>query len=597
VTSMAAPAPGQAGADVCATIRAASEQARTGANGPVWLALREHEDLMARAAKAERQAASGAADPLCGVAFAVKDNIDVAGLPTSAGCPAFAYLPSTSAPVVERLEDAGAICIGKTHLDQFATGLVGTRSPRGALPNPFNPNYVCGGSSSGSAVAVALGHVAFALGTDTAGSGRIPAAFNNVVGIKPSRGLLSTRGIVPACRSLDCVAILARDLATGWNVLQAAAWRDPDDVMARELRQQAVCDPGVRLGVLSPLEFFGDTLAEAQFALVRAQWEELGAELTEVPMAPFTEVSNLLYEGPWIAERDAAIGAFLRAHPDECDPVVRALVAGAARFSATDAFRGAHRLRELGAQLAPLWQQVDALLAPTAPTIPTLAAVAREPIAANARLGWYVNFVNLLDLAAIAVPAGFRADGLPAGFSLIAPAGSDHALAELAHRYLVRHPHRLGVSETISAMGPAPQSLPDGRDWVRLAVAGAHMRGMPLNHELRAQNARFVGVARTAPRYRLHALAGAMPKPGVVRGADGACIGLELWDLPQDGFARFVAAVPPPMAIGSIELETGAWVKGFVCEPIALVGAIDITAYGDWRSYFDSPRTGLATVG
>ena len=552
---------------------------------------------MARAERLKSQASSAeVAYPLYGTAFAVKDNIDVAGLPTTAGCPAFAYMPRESAPVVERLEQAGAICIGKTHLDQFATGLVGTRSPAGPVPNPFNADYVCGGSSSGSAVAVALGQVAFALGTDTAGSGRIPAAFNNVVGIKPSRGLLSTRGVVPACRSLDCVAILARDLATAWQVLQVAASRDPDDAYAREVRQRPVFAPTVRLGVLSPLEFFGDAMAQAQFAGVRAQWKHLGAETSEVPRAPFTEVSNLLYEGPWIAERDAAIGDFLRAHPDDCDPIVRAIVAGATQFSATDAFRGRHRLRELATQLAPLWQRVDALLAPTAPTIPTLAAVAREPIAANARLGLYVNFVNLLDLAAIAVPAGFRGDGLPSGFTLIAPAGSDHALAELAHRYSLRYPSRMGVGETIGAIGPPPQPLPGMRDWVRLAVAGAHMQGMPLNHELLDQGARFAGAARTAPRYRLHLLAGAIPKPALVRTGEGASIGLELWDVPLDGFGRFTAQIPPPLAIGNVELETGAWVKGFVSEPIALVDAVDITSYGDWRSYIDSRRAGLAAV-
>jgi allophanate hydrolase len=594
---MASPAPGRAGAHVCATIRTASEQARTAAHGPVWLALREHDALMARAAELERQASSaGCALPLYGLAFAVKDNIDVAGLPTTAGCTAFAYMPHASAPVVERLEQAGAICLGKTHLDQFATGLVGTRSPLGPVPNPFHADYVCGGSSSGSAVAVALGQVAFALGTDTAGSGRIPAAFNNVVGIKPSRGLLSTRGVVPACRSLDCVAILARDLATAWKALQVAAWRDPDDAYARAVPQRPVFGPVARLGVLAPLEFFGDAMAQAQFAGVRAQWQDLGAEITEVPLAPFSEVSDLLYAGPWIAERDAAIGDFLKAHPDDCDPTVRAIVAGAAQYSATDAFRGRHRRRELAAQVAPVWQRVDALLAPTAPTIPTLAAVAREPIAANAPLGLYVNFVNLLDLAAIAVPARFRSDGLPAGFTLIAPAGSDHALAELAHRYLLRHPHRMGVLETIGETGPSPQPLPDGRDWVRLAVAGAHMCGMPLNHELLAQDARFVAAVRTAPRYRLYELAGAMPKPALVRATEGASIGVELWDVPHEGFGRFTAQVPPPLAIGNVELGTGAWVKGFVCEPIGLVEATDITSYGDWRSYLDSRRRGLAAV-
>ena len=594
---MASPDGDRAISDVCATIRRASESARTSAHGPVWLALREHGDLMARAVALEQlDAKVGATLPLYGLPFAVKDNIDVAGLPTTAGCPAFAYTPGHSAPVVERLEQAGAICIGKTHLDQFATGLVGTRSPLGPVPNPFNAAYVCGGSSSGSAVAVALGHVAFALGTDTAGSGRIPAAFNNIVGIKPSRGLLSTRGVVPACRSLDCVSILAPDFATAWKVMHVAARRDDDDPFARDVRQRPVFGPAIRLGLLSPLEFCGDALAQAHFSAVIEQWKALGVETIEVPFAPFMEVANLLYEGPWVAERDAAIGAFLNAHPDECDPAVRSIVAGAARFTATDAFRSGHRLRELAAQLAPVWRRLDALLVPTAPTIPTLADVARDPLAANAQLGRYVNFVNLLDLSAIAVPAGFRGDGLPAGFTLMAPAGSDHALAELAHRYLLRHPSRMGVSETIGELGPSPLPLPDDREWVRLAVAGAHMRGMPLNHELVSQDARFVGTARTAPRYRLHALPGSIPKPGLVRAIGGACIGLELWDVPSDGFGRFVAKIPPPMAIGSVELEAGAWVKGFVCEPIALIEATDITSYDDWRTYIDSRGTQPAAI-
>ena len=534
--------------------------------------------------------------PLYGVTFGVKDNIDVAGLPTTAGCPAFAYTPRDSAPVVDRLERAGAICIGKTHLDQFATGLVGTRSPHGPVPNPFNADYVCGGSSSGSAVAVALDHVAFALGTDTAGSGRIPAAFNHLVGVKPTRGLLSTRGVVPACRSLDCVAILARELATAWRVLQVAAGHEREDIFARAVRQRPVFAAVARLGLPSPLEFFGDAVAQAQFAAVVEQWRSLGAEIVELPLAALQEISNLLYDGPWVAERDAAFGAFLRAHPEQCDPTVRTIVASAANFSARDAFESGYRLRELAAQLAPTWQRIDALLVPTAPTIPTLAAVAREPIAANAKLGLYVNFVNLLDLAAIAVPGPFRGDGLPAGFSLIAPAGSDHALAELAHRYLLRHASRVGASATTGSIDPPPEALADEREWVRLAVAGAHMRGMPLNGELLAQQARFVAAARTAARYRLHALAGAMPKPGLVRAAFGEKIGIELWDVPDERFGRFVASVPAPMAIGNVELETGTWVKGFVCEPIALVDAVDITSYGDWRTYVESGRPGLAAV-
>ncbi len=578
-----------ASADISAAVAEASEQARSTLHGPVWLALRAHDDIMARARCVERLHIDARAKlPLCGLTFGVKDNIDVAGLPTTAGCPAYAHTPRESASVVERLERAGAICIGKTHLDQFATGLVGTRSPHGALPNPFDTEFVCGGSSSGSAVAVALGHVAFALGTDTAGSGRIPAGFNNVVGIKPSRGLVSTRGVVPACRSLDCVSIFAGDLATAWNVLQFAAANDPADPYARTLIQRLPFPATIRLGIFDALEFNGDALAQAHFAGVVSKWRALGAKLADAHFAPFAEVARLLYDGPWIAERDAAFGAFVAAHPEECDPSVRSIVQRAAQFSATDAFRGFHRLREIAGQIEPLWNDVDALLVPTAPTHPRLADVAREPLLANAQLGIYANFVNLLDLAAISVPAGFRNDGLPAGFTLIAPAGSDHALADLAHRYLRAHPNRIGIGKRVAEIGTPPQPLDDEPAWVRLAVAGAHMRDMPLNHELLAAHARFVSTARTAPHYRLHALSGSIPKPGLVREITGASIGLELWELSNESFGRFVAKIPAPMAIGSVELESGEWVKGFVCEPIALTDALDITDYGDWRTYINA---------
>ena len=576
-----------------ATLSAAANRARDSAHGPVWLALRDRADILSRAhALDAMHTAARTGLPLFGLPFAVKDNIDVAGLPTTAGCPGYSYAPDESAPVVALLEAAGAVCIGKTHLDQFATGLTGTRSPHGALPNPFDSAYVSGGSSSGSAVAVALGHAAFALGTDTAGSGRVPAGFNNLVGIKPSRGLISARGVVPACRSLDCVSILAADLGTAWAVMRVAARFDDGDPFARQLSQRppfaGTYGKGpVRLAIPQPLELSGDRQTEMHFGRIQDHWLTLGAVVTGVPFEPFVETARLLYDGPWVAERAAAFGAFVAAHPEQCDPAVRSIVDGAALYSATDAFRASYRLKELAATIAPLWNSVDALLLPTAPGFPRLAEVAAEPFAAHGRLGRYCNFVNLLDLAAIAVPAGFRSDGLPAGFTLVAPAGSDHALAELAHRYLAAHPHRMGTSERVAGPGPVPEPLDDGRPAVRLAVAGAHMRGMPLNYELVAQRARFVCAARTAPNYRLHALPGRIPKPGLVRTEPGAgrSIGLELWDVPQDRFGSFVAAIPPPLAIGSVEIEDGAWVKGFVCEPIALRDAVDITAHGDWRTY------------
>jgi allophanate hydrolase len=564
-------------------VRLASERARVPGHGPVWLALRDHHELVARARIVDANA--GGSLPLRGLTFGVKDNIDVAGMPTTAGCPAYAYVPAASAPVVDALERAGAVCIGKTHLDQFATGLVGTRSPLGALKNPFDSAYVSGGSSSGSAVAVALGHVDFALGTDTAGSGRIPAAFNNLVGIKPTRGLLSTRGVVPACRSLDCVSIFAREIDVAWLALRAAAVYDPLDPFARAIEPRAPARHAPKLAIPDVLEFDGDRAAAAHFEQVVAQWRALGGDVATFAFAPFREAAALLYDGPWIAERDAAVGAFIAEHPDAVDPAVRAIVADAARYSATDAFRASYRLRELVQEASAVLGRVDALLVPTAPTHPRLADIAREPIAANARLGRYVNFVNLLDLATVAVPAGRRADGLPAGFCLVGPAGSDHALAMRARANLERHPNLLGTSDRVARIPATLDPLAPGPDAVLLAVAGAHMRGMPLNVELTREGARFVATRHTAPHYQMHLVRGGVPKPGLTRVENGFAIALELWELTRASFGHFVASVPHPMTIGTIELDDGEWVKGFLCEPIAVSDAPDITSFGGWRAY------------
>jgi allophanate hydrolase len=567
-------------------------------HGPVWIALVSEAALLARAAALDAlDTHSRAALPLFGLPFAVKDNIDVAGLRTTAACPAFAYSPPQSASVVLRLEQAGALCIGKTNLDQFATGLVGTRSPYGAVPNPFDPSRISGGSSSGSAVAVALGQVAFALGTDTAGSGRVPAGFTNTIGIKPSPGLLSTHGVVPACRSLDCVSIFASELEIGWRALHAAAAYDADDAYSRTVVPRAPFRDPPRLGVFEPLAFAGDAAAAAAFERAILQMRALGAQLVAIPFAPFAEAAALLYDGPRLAERDAAFGAFVAAHPEACDPVVRDIVRGAAAFSATDAFRGEYRLREIGREVAAVWESIDALLVPTAPNFPTLADVAAEPREVNSRLGTYTNFANLLDLAAIAIPAGFRDDGLPTGVTLLAPAGSDHALAQLARTFLNAHRQTLGTSGIAATEIDALSALPDPRPTIRVAVAGAHMRGMPLNHELSSREASFVAATKTAARYRLYALSGSLPKPGLVRAAQGSAIGVEVWDVPSERFGSFVAGIPPPLAIGNVELDDGAWVKGFVCEPIALEDAREITHHGDWRSFLAAERgTTLASL-
>ena len=569
-----------------AVIERAASLARAPGHGPIWISLHEPGVLRQKAQALDaldEQERAGLS--LFGLPFAAKDNIDVAGLPTTAGCPAFAYEPPRSAAVVELLERAGAVCIGKTNLDQFATGLVGTRSPYGAVPNPFDAQRISGGSSSGSAVAVALGQVAFALGTDTAGSGRVPAGFTNTIGLKPSPGSISTRGVVPACRTLDCVSIFASDLSVGWRVMRAAATFDPDDVYSRRIVPRARFGERVRLGVFDTLEFAGDAMAAAAFAHAADAMRALGATIVRVPFAPFREVAALLYDGPWLAERDAAFGSFVAAHPEDCDTVVRDIVRGASAFSATDGFRGIYRLREIARAVAPVWEEIDALLAPTAPNFPSLADVKAAPRGVNSVLGTYTNFANLLDLAAIAIPAGFRGDGLPNGVTLLAPAGSDHALALLAQRFLAAHPHTLGISNEMALSGSSLEPLPDARVQVRVAVAGAHLRGMPLNHELTTRDARFVAATRTSPRYRMYALPGVLPKPGLVRSTQGERIGVEIWDVPTERFGSFVAGIPPPLAIGSVELDDGAWVKGFVCEPIALEGAQEITHHGDWRTY------------
>jgi len=569
-----------------AVVEHAAALARAPGHGPIWISLQEPEVLRAQAQALDAlDAPARAALPLFGLPFGVKDNIDVAGLSTTAACPAFAYMPPRSAAVVELLERAGAICIGKTNLDQFATGLVGTRSPYGAVPNPFDARRICGGSSSGSAAAVALGQVAFALGTDTAGSGRVPAGFTNTIGFKPTPGLISTRGVVPACRSLDCVSIFASDLDVGWRVMRAASAFDPDDPYARHIVPRARFAEALRLGVFEPLEFAGDRIAGATFARAIDALRALGATIVRIPFEPFREVAALLYDGPWLAERDAAFGSFVASHPDACDPVVRDIVSGANAFSATDAFRGVYQLRKIARDLAPLWDTIDAIVAPTAPNFPTRADVQASPRSVNSMLGTYTNFANLLDLAAIAVPAGFRSDSLPAGVTFLAPAGSDHALALLAHRFLAAMPPTLGTSGQRAANGPLPEPLANPGPHIRVAVAGAHMRGMPLNHELSTRNARFVAATRTSSRYLLYALPGTLAKPGLVRATQGNAIGVELWDVPSERFGSFVAGIPPPLAIGSVELDDGAWVKGFVCEPIALEGAKEITHHGDWRSY------------
>jgi allophanate hydrolase len=528
--------------------------------------------------------------PLYGVPFAVKDNIDVFGLPTTAGCPAFSFMPPANAASVQKLMDAGAIPIGKTNLDQFATGLVGTRSPYGAPRCVFDADYVSGGSSSGSAVSVGAGLVAFALGTDTAGSGRVPAGFNNIVGLKPTKGLVSTAGVVPACRSLDCVSIFARNAVDALAVLRVVQGEDDDDPFSRAFQAVELPSSGFRFGVLAPVDrkFCGDSEAEAIYEAAIGTMRGLGGTPVVFDYAPFRAAAELLYGGPYVAERLAAIEAFFGARPGEMDPVVRDIVAGALRFSAADAFRGSYRLRSLAREAARQWRGMDVMLLPTSPTIFRVAEVQADPIRLNSLLGVYTNFVNLLDYAAIAVPAGFRANGLPAGVTLIGPAFSDHALARLASRLHASAACGSGLQRDAKVVVIGDVRAEAGM--IDVAVAGAHLSGMALNYELLALDAVLVDTTRTSPEYRLMALRGTTPaKPGLVRspGLEGGGIEVEIWRLTEAAFGRFVAALPAPMGIGKIVLADSRVVCGFLCEACALEGAEDITAYGGWRAYVE----------
>jgi allophanate hydrolase len=513
---------------------------------------------------------------LRGATFAIKDNIDLAGLPTTAACPAFEYTPAASAPVVQHLIDAGAIPLGKTNLDQFATGLVGVRSPYGVPVNPFGTAYIPGGSSSGSAVAVAAGLCDFALGTDTAGSGRVPAAFNNLIGLKPTRGLLSTRGVVPACRTLDCVSIFTRSIADAADVLAAAAAYDPQDPFSRHAEPPVIDETWpARIGVprASRLEFFGNTDASNLFANAVARWKSLGAKIVEIDFAPFLETAQLLYQGPWVAERYAAIREFIEQKPESIHPVTRKIIEGAKSLTASAAFDAAYKLAALRRRAEGVWSDIDILFTPTAGTIYTVAEVEADPVQLNSNLGYYTNYLNLLDLCAVAVPAGFLPNKMPWGVTLAAPAFCDDRVLRLGAKFLGE---------------PAPvRALPAAGRTVKLAVCGAHLSGLPLNWQLTQLGAKLDRTARTAAAYKLFALPGTTPpKPGLIRVADGgAAIEVEVWNVPVAGYGHFVSAIPAPLGIGTITLEDGSLVQSFLCEAIAVQGARDVTTFGGWRAF------------
>lgn len=542
------------------------------------------EALTARESGWADRAAALQAMPLFGVPFAVKDNIDVRDWVTTAACPAFAYRATADAHVVTRLKQAGAICVGKTNLDQFATGLVGTRSPFGRPASTFDSARISGGSSSGSAVVVARGEVPFALGTDTAGSGRVPAGFNHIVGLKPTPGRVGTSGVVPACRSLDCVSIFALTADDAATVLALLEGDDPTDAYSAYAPIHAAWGARLRVGVPASPQL--DAAYRAPWDAALHQIKALGHELVTIDFEPLHGIAELLYSGPWVAERHAVVQALLEQTPEVLDPTVRQIIDGARVFSATDAFRGQYVLRSAQRDAAALWESVDFLMTPTAPGHPTFAEVDADPIGANARLGRFTNFVNLLGWCALAMPAGLTATGLPFGVTFIAPGQVDRALASFGSQW------QASVSLTMGATGvmsydTEPPVRPAGEATLPIAVVGAHLDGLPLNGQLVERGAQFREATLTAPHYRLFALPGTQPpKPGLVRVAQGgASVTVEVWDLPTRHVGTFLALIAAPLGLGSLELADGRRVHGFVCEAQALEGATDITAFGGWRAY------------
>ena len=581
-----------AGGSPVDVVKEAYGRMRDCASNPIWITLVPEAQALQRAEELARDSAARKL-PLFGVPFAVKDNIDVAGVKTTAACPAFAYVPDKSAQAVQRLVDAGAIFIGKTNLDQFATGLVGTRSPYGEVRNAFNPAYVSGGSSSGSAVAVALGLVAFALGTDTAGSGRVPAAFNNIAGLKPTLGRVSTRGVLAACRTLDCVSVFAPSCGDALKVCEVMEGHDRADPYSRRVADAPLrSTPVIGVPPVDTLEWLGDAQAAACFNQSIERLKGLGARIVPVDFEPFREAGRLLYEGPWVAERHASVGDFLNDHPGDVLPVIAEVINAAKRFTATDSFRAQYRMAEIACTTAVLWETIDALLIPTAATIFTRAQVEESPVQRNSELGLYTNFVNLLDLAAVAVPAGLRTNGLPFGITLVGRAGSDRglcALGDLFHAATGMKLGALGVNIPFEGR-PLAKAGASTDERIQIAVVGAHLSGEPLNHQLTDRGGRLVKATRTAARYRLYALADGPPaRPGLVRDEEnGVPIELEIWELGEGAFGSFTAAIPAPLGIGTLELEDGSPVKGFLCETYVLPQATDISSFGGWRSYLRS---------
>lgn len=553
----------------------------------IFIHLRDRDSLKAEAA------ALGAYDPdlrLWGIPFAVKDNIDVAGIETTAGCPAFAYMPEADAFVVANLRAAGGLVIGKTNLDQFATGLVGVRTPYGAPLNAVDPEIVPGGSSGGSGVIVGHGIVTFSLGTDTAGSGRVPAALNNIVGLKPTLGAVSATGVVPACRTLDTVSIFALTVDDAYAAFAVARGFDAADAYSKPLVHQELtaAQMPMRVGVpdAGSIRFFGDSIQQAAFDRDVAALERAGAVIDYVDFAPLYAIADMLYEGAWVAERYTVIADLLATNPDAIHPVTRKIITHAESMSAADAFRGIYRLADLKRAAEPMLAGLDMLCVPTIPTFYTVADLEADPVTPNSNNGTYTNFVNLLDMCGIAVPTQPRSDGRPGSVTLLAGAGMDAQVAAVARVFEVDCPRMMGATRHPV---PTPPALPGApSDHIELAVCGAHMTGLPLNWQLTDLGATFVRTAMTSADYRFYALAGGPPaRPGLVRSGGEGCgaIRLEVWSLPKAAFGAFMAGIPAPLGIGTIALSDGSSVKGFVCEASGVTGGTDITGLGDWRAY------------
>ena len=531
--------------------------------------------------------------PLWGIPFAVKDNIDVAGMPTTAACPEYEYVADADATVVARLKAAGGLCIGKTNLDQFATGLVGVRTPYPVPKNAVDPSLVPGGSSSGSSVAVARGIVSFALGTDTAGSGRVPAGLNNIVGLKPTVGALSATGVVPACRTLDCVSVFALTTEDAYEAFQAMAALDESDPYSKHFDMPALgaTPPTLKIGVPAKKDrkFFGDEAMEASYEAALGMLSAEGHQIVEIPFDDFYAVADLLYEGAWVAERYAAIEDFIADHESALHPVTAKIILGARNLSAADAFKGLYALQAAKRKLAPVIDSVDIFCVPTAPTHYTVEAVEADPIGTNSRNGTYTNFVNLLDMCGFAVPTGKRSDGLPASVTLLARAGRDWLTAALARDLHAKSGVTLGATGwALPSAAPTETATIPGE--IELVVVGAHLSGMPLNRELTELDAVFDRAVSTTPHYRLYALpTSPVAKPGLVRNeADGVAIKAEVWRLTPEGFGKFVSNIPSPLGIGTLTLADGTSAKGFICEAYAVEGAEDVSNYGGWRDYIAS---------